>query len=116
MSNPLALTRDINGFNAYGIAFCPDNYQTTLSSGVAQTLTVPSNFSRWVAIFSSTPGSNVWVADNVAATTPGGSFAQTASQLNPAVREVAAGDVLSLITDDTSTVDVCVSFYAITQL
>lgn len=111
-STLLNMTRDINGYNAFGLQFAKDSYQTTLSASAAQSLTVPSNFAVWTAVFAYTPGAEVWVADNTTATLPSGSFSSTASQMNPTVRQVLAGDVLSFITSN-ATADVGVSLYAL---
>jgi hypothetical protein len=105
-------TRDINGYNTFGIPFAVDNQFTILSSGVAQNFTVPSNFENWDLVFSFEPGAKVWVANNTTAAIPTGAFAATASQLNPAVRQVKAGDVISFITDNV-TAEVGVSLYAL---
>ena len=112
MSTLLDMSSDIRGYNAYAPPFATDNWQTTLAAGVAQTVTVPSNFANWIAVFSYEPGSDVFVANNVAAVAPTSSFALVASQFNPAARFVKGGDVLSFITPDT-TAYVSVSFYAI---
>lgn len=113
MSTQLNFGRDVQGYNAYAPAFAIDNYSAALTVGVARSITVPSNYAVWIAVFSYQPGTNVWVADNATAAGPAGSsFASTTSQLNPASRTVLAGDVLSLITT-SATADVGVSFYAI---
>ncbi|MHB9161398.1 MAG: hypothetical protein ACYC6W_11035 [Nitrosotalea sp.] len=114
MSTPFNGNRDVTGAPAYSPPFAIDNFSTTLAANVAQSVTVPSTSSTYIAIFSFVPGAAVWVANNVAATVPGGSFAATKSQLNPASRFVNAGDVLSFITSDT-TDQIGVSFYAVSQ-
>lgn len=112
----LAMTRDVNGYVAFGVQFTPLNWDTTLAANVAQSATVPNNPSStnnvWLAIFSFEKGTDVYVANNATATVAGGSFAQTPSQLNPTPRQVNGGDVLSFITADTSAV-VGVSYYAV---
>lgn len=107
-----AMTRDINGYNGFGVQFSNINYKTILSATVEQHFTVPSTASKWLAVFSFEPGSSVWVDNNNTAALPGGSFAATTSQLNPAGREVNSADVLSFITNDT-TAEIGVSFYAL---
>ncbi len=113
-STKFILTRDINGYNGFGLPFAFDNYQTTLAANVAQTITVPSNFGTWIAIFSFSPGTNVWVANNDTAEIPGASFASSLSQLNPVAREVHAGDVLSFITAESTNPYVNVALYVAT--
>jgi hypothetical protein len=102
MSTKFSMTRDINGYNGFGLMFADDKYSTTLASGVAQTLTIPSNASKWLAIFSYEPGGEVWVANNATAALPGGTMAAATSEMNPTARQVKAGDILSFITPDTT--------------
>lgn len=112
MSTQLSFGRDMQGYNAYAPQFATDNYSATLANATEEKITVPSNHSVWIASFSYEPGASVWVALNATAAVPaGGTFASTTSTLNPGTRTVNAGDVLHLITDDT-TADVGVTFYA----
>jgi hypothetical protein len=107
----LALVRDINGFNTFGLAFSSQKKDTVLATTVEQTVTVPAtNVKGYLAIFSYEPGAKVWVALNATATLPGAAFADTDSELNPTAREVPASSVLHFITNDT-TAEVGVSFY-----
>lgn len=107
----LICTRDINGFNTFGLPFSKDCRATTLLAGVEQTLTVPESCALgYLAVFSYEPGAKVWVALNQTATVPSGSFATTYSGENPMAREVPAGAVLHFITNDTS-VEVGVELY-----
>lgn len=107
----LALTRDINGYNTFGLPFATQKYDTTLAATVEQTLTAPtSNINGYLAVFSCEPGSKVWVALAATATLPGAAFAVTDSELNPTAREVPAGGVLHFITNDTAA-EVGVAFY-----
>ncbi len=122
MTTKFNMQRDIGGFNGFGIQFTDTGYQTELAANVEQHFTVPSTTSltninsltvvQYLAIFSFDPGASVWVANNVTATVPGGSFSSTVSQQNPAARVVKAGDVLSFISNDDGT-EVGVEFYAI---
>lgn len=113
MSTQLNFGRDTQGLNAYAPDFATNHFSATLTNGSAQTFTVPSNFSVWIASFSYQPGSNFWVASNTAAAVPvGATFASTNSELNPGARRVYAGDVISVITDNSSA-DVGVSLYAV---
>src|ERR1041385_845810 len=110
MSTLFNMIRDINGYNGFGLPFSVDNKSTTLLAGFEQNFTVPSNFENWILIFSFSPGSSVWVANNVTASTPGVSFSDTLSELNPSARGVKGGDVISFVTSDTS-VEIGVSLY-----
>lgn len=109
----LIITRDVNGYPAYGLPFTTDNYQMKLSANTVESLTVPSiNGSPLAAIFSFEPGAKVWVGRNPAApiAAPSGAAASTVAQLNPPMRNVEAGDTLEFVTSDT-TAEVGVSFY-----
>lgn len=112
MTTKFKMTRDINGYNGFGLKFADDNYDTVLLASVEQTLTVPDKFNKAVAIFAFEPGSLVWVANNKTATVPGAAFAATDSQLNPIAREVAGGDILHFITTNANA-DVSVAIYDI---
>ena len=111
MSTKFNLTKDIAGYNGFGLPFAADGESTTLAANAEQHFTVPANYEWWIAIFSYTPGASVWVANNTTAAVPGGSFATTSSELNPAARLVKSGDVLSCITADTTNPSVNVMFY-----
>jgi len=103
---------DTGGRNTFATPFNCKKYSTTLSLGIAQTITVPAEYSRYIAIFAFEPGAMVWVADNETAAVPGSSFAETTSFLNPVAKLVKGEDVLSLITNSDSA-EVGVSFYDI---
>lgn len=126
MTTSFQMSRDINGFNAFGIVFTDVAYSATLASDTDTPLIVPSSAAiggssytglgtiskpRLIAIFVYTPGAEVWVANNSSASVPAGaSFVLTNSELNPAAREVRGGDVLHFYTAG-SAVSVSVIFY-----
>lgn len=105
------MTRDINGYNGFGLPFTLDGYSAVLATGVEQNITVPSNYPYWIAIFSYTPGSSVWVDTLDTAVAPAGAFSASTSQLNPSARFVNAGDTLSFITADAAGAQVNVLLY-----
>ena len=111
MSN-FAMVRDINGYNSFGLPFSEYMYNTTLASGVAQTLTVPSDYPKWIVVFGYEVGATVWVAHNATAAIPSVAFAKIVSEVAPVARSVKAGDTLSFITPDTNA-QVGVIFYAL---
>lgn len=113
MPTKFNMTRDINGYNGFGVPFTLDARSGILAVGVAQTITVPDEYAHYIAIFSYTPGSSIWVDKFTTAVAPTGAFAATTSELNPAAREVEAGDVLSFITADTTNPMVSVLFYVV---
>lgn len=110
------MTKDVAGYNGFGLVFTDTAYSATLAINTDTTLTIPSksglgsaafydkapiNFVQQngqpliLAIFTHTPGSEVWVANNTTAAVPAGaSFAATVSEMNPAARLVKGGDVL----------------------
>lgn len=126
MATKFSMTRDINGYNGFGLKFTDTAYSATLAATTDTTLTVPDHSTMGgatysenaqptlIAIFSIDPGESVWVALNTAASTPAGAtFAATASELNPAARQVVGGDVLHFYTAAANVV-VGVSFYWLT--
>ncbi len=113
MSDLLSFGTDIQGNNAFAPEFATRNFSVTLSAGVEQTFTIPSNYSVWIIAFSYQVGTNVWVSSNETAEVPAGAtFASTSSELNPSARKVYKGDVIHAITANT-TAEVGVSLYAI---
>jgi hypothetical protein len=117
MATKFLMTRDINGYNGFGLPFSDTNYQVVLQAASNKTLLVPLSpypeFPHMMVVFSYDPGSRVWVANNTAATTPStGAFAATQSQLLPGGRIVKSGDTLNFITDQPLVV-VGVSFYVV---
>ncbi len=116
------MTRDVNGYNGFGLAFALDKWSADLAQNTDTTLAVPTsgmmgnvanNNQKYIAIFSYEPGASVWVANNATANDPAGaSFAATTSELNPAARMVLAGDTLHFLTNDTSA-QVGVIFYSL---
>jgi hypothetical protein len=120
MTTKFILTRDINGYNGFGLPFSNAKFSATLAITTDTTLTAPqsgavlgptSTKTQFIAIFSYEPGAKVWVAINETAASPAGAtFAATTSELNPAARNVQVDDVLHFYTTDT-TAEVGVVFY-----
>lgn len=107
-----SMTRDANGYPAYGLAFSDLNYITTLTASAEQTQIIPSTYENWVAVFQYSIGNNVLVANGtVAITAPSGSFSTTPAQLNPTVRQVKGGSTLRFYTTDSGGATVAVSLY-----
>lgn len=107
------LTRDINGYNGFGLLFSNRNFIGIVEEDTPQSITVPTDYEYCIAIFSYESGTSVYVANNDTAEIPTGSFSSTTSQQNPAARLVKSGDVLSITTSST-TAEVGVYFYGIT--
>lgn len=101
------MTRDINGYNGFGLPQSNQLYSALLLSGVAQTFTVPQtgdpDFKNVLALFNPEIGTVVWVAiNNGTATIPTGAASQTNSESNPASRLIKPGSTISVITSNTS--------------
>jgi hypothetical protein len=122
-TTPFLLVRDINGYNGFGLPFSNKIFSATLAQNTDKTVVVPLDgpqgatsatyTNRYIAIFEYEVGANVYVALNHTAADPAGSsFAATTSELNPAARQVSAGDTLHFLTPDTSA-NVTVVFYAL---
>lgn len=115
MTTKFNLTKDVGGYNGFGVMFADDGYSGILAVGVAQSVTVPSNYPCWLAVFSYTPGANIWVDNSTTAVAPTGAFAATKADLNPSARFVKKGTTLSFITSDTTSPQVKVSFYVVAE-
>lgn len=135
MATKFSMTRDINGYNGFGLIPTDTAYSATLAAATDTSLTVPHNASlggaafydkppvnfvqtngepTLLAIIVSDPGASVWVAKNTAAAPPGGAaFTATASALNPAAYEVRGGDVLHFYSV-AANANVSVRFYWLT--
>lgn len=123
MTTKFSMTRDINGYNGFGLKPSDTNISATLTASTDTTFTVPGSAAigstnyqtkaSWLAIFSIDPGDSIWVSINAAASAPAGStFAATTSFLNPAGVELQQGDVIHCFTTETG-VNVSVRFYSL---
>lgn len=109
----LALTKDINGVNTFGLPVADDKRNFTLTNaGGELTATVPSLYSRYLAVFSYEPGAKVWFAvGGTAIQMPvANTINTTNAELNASAREVLAGQTLRFKTNDAS-VEVGILFY-----
>lgn len=112
MSTKLNMTRDIAGYNGFGLMPSDDNQATSLAANTAQTITVPNKYEYYLSVFSYSPGSNVWVDfSGATATVPGSSIGAVTTELNPAGRLIKGGSTMSVITSDTNTPFIDVLFY-----
>lgn len=102
-STKFNMTRDINGYNGFGIQPTYDVQGCSLTASAAQTFTVPSNYGQWIAIFSYTPGAAIFVDfSGVTATLPTGTVGAITTCLNPAARALPGGTTFSVITGDAT--------------
>lgn len=111
MPTKFLMSRDVAGYNGFGLPFTLDAQSGILAAGVAQSVAVPNTYPNWIAIFTYTPGASVWVDTFTTAVAPAGAFSATTSELNPAARFVKSTDVLSFITSDITSPAVSVLFY-----
>lgn len=110
MSTKFNMIRDISGYNGFGIIPTYDIQGCHLAAGVAQTFTVPDNYSKWIAIFSYTPGANIFVNFTTTATSPSGTVGAITSVLNPSARAVSGGATFSVITPDATSPYITVEY------
>lgn len=113
MSTKLSLTKDINGYNAFGLIPTFDIYAASLTANAEQHFVVPGYFQYWLAIFTYSPGASVWVDFAGTATIPGGTIGLFTSVLNPAGRQVKAGSTISFITSDATSPFICIELQGI---
>ncbi len=108
------MTRDINGYNGFGIIPTYDIQGCSLAANTAQTFTVPDNYTNWMAIFSYTPGANVFVRfDGGTATVPTGTVSTIFVSLNPAGRTLKGGSTFSVITPDGTSPYITVEYQVV---
>jgi hypothetical protein len=105
--------RDVQGMNAYAPQPATNAYSVTLAANTARSITVPSNYENWIAVFSVSPTASIWVdfTGATAAVPAGNTFAATTSERNPAARALVAGSTISVISANAQ--DVGVTLYAI---
>jgi hypothetical protein len=113
MSTKLSLTKDINGYNAFGIIPTYDIFAGALAASTEQHFTVPSTFQYWLAIFTFSPGANVWVDFSGTASVPSSTVGEVSVVLNPSGRQVFQGSTISLITADSTNPWFCVELQGI---
>ncbi len=111
MSTKFNMIRDISGFNGFGIIPTYDIQGCSLAASTAQTFTVPDNYPNWIAIFTFTPGANVFVDfTGATATVPTGTVGTITKVLNPSGRAVAGGSTFSVITPDATSPYIVVEY------
>lgn len=113
MSTKLSLTKDINGYNAFGLLPTYDIQNGGLAANTEQHVTVPNNNQYWLAVFTFSPGANIWVDFTGTATVPSTTAASTSTVLNPAGRQVKGGSTISLITGDATVPWFCIEYQVI---
>ena len=107
------MTRDINGYNGFGLLSTYDVYGCSLAANTAQSVVVPNNYENWIAIITATPGADIYVSFTTTATVPNGTMAALTSTLNPSARQVKGGQTISVITSSGSAPFVNIEFQVI---
>lgn len=110
MSTKFNMIRDLSGYNGFGIIPTYDIQGCSLTASTAQTFTVPNNYGNWIAIFSYTPGSNIFVDFTTTATVPSGTVGAVTVVLNPSARAVKGGSTFSVITPDATSPYITVEY------
>ena len=126
MATKFAMSRDVNGYNGFGLIPTDTAYSVTLTANTDTHFAVPKNSSIGggntavtnnpvlIAIFYFTPGAEVWVAKNATAIVPAGNtWGATTSEGNPSAWQVEGGDVIHMITAATG-ISAGVRFYWLT--
>jgi len=106
-----SMTRDINGYNGFGLPASTINQSMVLAATVEQHITVPESQGYWIAVLSYTPGVNIWVDNIGTSVVPTGAASATTAMLNPAGLYVKGGSELSFITSDVTSPQVSVRYY-----
>lgn len=111
MSTKFNMTRDINGYNGFGLQPTQDIQGCSLAASTAQTFTVPDNYPNWIAIFSYSPGAAIFIDfTGATATLPTGTVGSITKTLNPAARALKAGDTFSVITGEATSPYITVEY------
>lgn len=110
MSTKFLMTRDVAGYNGFGVIPTYDIQGCSLTANAAQTFTVPDNYPNWIAIFSPTPGANIFVSFTTTAAVPSGTVSTITSILLPSARFLKGGSTFSVITPDITTPYITVEY------
>jgi hypothetical protein len=111
----LSFGRDVQGFNAYAPQVSNRLYASALTANTVANLTIPSDFSNYMVLFSYSAGATVWVdmsgANAVIPTLA--TISTVTAELLPGQRQVTAGSQISLITADQAGTQVGFALYGI---
>jgi hypothetical protein len=123
MTTKYTQSKDINGYNGFGLPFSDTVYSATLAATTDTTLTVPNavglgkqgyaTIPQTLAVFSYQNATTTWVAVNGTAAVPAGAtFAATTSEINPPAKLVNGGDIIHFFSA-AGTAGVSVAFYSV---
>lgn len=97
------MTKDVAGYNGFGLEPADFQYSGILATGVVDNNTVlPNDTDNYMVVFTFSAGSNVFVKYSSGAVVPVGVMAANLNELNPAGRKLAGGTTISLITPDAA--------------
>lgn len=108
----LVIIPDINGKPSYTLQQSNVIYTGLLAANVAQSVTAPTDASRYMVRIGVSNGSDILVSVNGTATIPTGVFGSSTTEINIAQTYVSAGGVISVITPEDN-VMVSLGFYAV---
>jgi hypothetical protein len=112
MTTKFLMTRDIAGYNGFGLCDSDVKFNALLTAGVAQSFTLPEDNDYYIVIFSPSIGGNIWVDVTTTAAAPSGAMASTTAEHNPQARQYPKGTTVSVITEDATDVEFGAIVYA----
>lgn len=113
MSIRFIMTRDVNGYNGFGLPFSQDTWGGFFAPNAEQHFTVPENSQNWIALFSYSGGISIWVSVGQTVVLPSSTFGPVNCELNPQGLQVKGGDLISIITNDGTLPWVGVALYTL---
>lgn len=116
------MTKDIGGYNGFGVDICVDTFSGKLTQDVVDSVNVPGDYEFYIAVFTYSPGIDVFVNGVGTASAPGGSTVASQSVLLPSALRVkgsiaatgtsaAVTSTLSYMTPDASGGYITVRFF-----
>ena len=112
LTTKLTIIKDINGVPSYTLQQSSVIYSGLLVANAAQSVTAPTDASRYMVRIGVSNGADIYVSVNGTATVPIGAVAPSTTEMNIAQTYVAAGGTVSVITTEDS-VKFSMGFYAI---
>lgn len=95
------MTKDISGYNGFGLTKSNVIHGVLLAQNVAQSFTLPTDSSMYAVVFGIQPGSNVFVDDTTTAAAYTGTIGSKTAELNPMCRQYKKGTTISMLSPDT---------------
>ena len=108
----LQIIPDINGKPTYTLPQSNVIYTGVLAANVAQSVTAPTDASRYMVRIGVSNGADVLVSVNGAATVPSSTIATSTTEVNIAQTYVTSGGTVSVITPEDDVI-VSLGFYAV---